>query len=475
MADNLCMIKSVKERMTNWTVQAMVIERGYPRVTSGDQTYQKLVLIDSEGTQIQCTIWNADIQVLEDTLELYHSYSISNAKVDMTPPDFQLFDNPLQWTLSCRTPIEEISDAVYDIRYVKYQFVPLQDLGEYVHNNRGFDVLFTVLHVGTKRTTKDNSTIQNIIIIDASNVPTTLVLWDQFAEHEGEIMGTLEGPFPIVQATRMKVSTFQGFQLATKGSSTFSFNPPIPAAKKLRAWCMANAKAIHKLPMPERNMNVTPLRNETPNKKEFKHVNQLPTIVDKQEFHWVQAICKVVDLTQQFWYLTCSKCNHATNAMSDGPFWCNHCKQRVSPVANLKFNVELSDQTGSIVATVFPRDAEGMFGITAEYMKENIKQGELSASAIEKLCQDVEYDVRVKAYNYTKYRLPKCLYSIHQYDLPSKTKRGKTAENAGGSTSKIEKPRKKARRQLFLNEQSNASTNEDDLPLAVAFRTKKKE
>lgn len=56
----------------------------------------------------------------------------------MTPPDFQLFDNPLQWTLSCRTPIEEISDAVYDIRYVKYQFVPLQDLGEYLHNNRGF-------------------------------------------------------------------------------------------------------------------------------------------------------------------------------------------------------------------------------------------------------------------------------------------------------------------------------------------------
>lgn len=83
--------------------------------------------------------------------------------------------------------------------------------------------------------------------------------------------------------------------------------------------------------------------------------------------------------------------------------------------------------------------------------------------------------MRVKAYNYTKYRLPKCLYSIHEYDLPSKTKRGKTAENAGGSTSKIEKPRKKARRQLFLNEQSNASTNEDDLPLAVAFRTKKKE
>lgn len=41
---------------------------------------------------------------------------------------------------------------------------------------------------------------------------------------------------------------------------------------------------------------------------------------------------------------------------------------------SLKFNIELSDKTGSIVATVFQRDAEGMFGITAEYMRENIQQ-----------------------------------------------------------------------------------------------------
>lgn len=48
MGDKLWMIKNVGEGMTNWTVQAMVIEKGYPRVTSGDQTYQKLMLIDSE-------------------------------------------------------------------------------------------------------------------------------------------------------------------------------------------------------------------------------------------------------------------------------------------------------------------------------------------------------------------------------------------------------------------------------------------
>lgn len=41
---------------------------------------------------------------------------------------------------------------------------------------------------------------------------------------------------------------------------------------------------------------------------------------------------------------------------------------------SLKFIIELSDKTGSIPATVFQRDAEGMFGITAEYMKENMQQ-----------------------------------------------------------------------------------------------------
>ncbi|KAG5537195.1 hypothetical protein RHGRI_024583 [Rhododendron griersonianum] len=475
MADNLLMIKNVKEGMTNWTVQVMVIERGYPRITSADQSYQKIIVVDAEGTKMQCTIWNTDIAVLEDTLQLYHNYAISNARVDMTVPDFRIFDSPLQWTLSGRTPIEEIPHIVYDIKCVKYEYVPLRDLGEHIRSNRGFDVLFAMVSVGTKRATKDNHVIQHITIIDESNAPTTLVLWDQYVEQEAEVMGRLEGPFPIVQATRMKVNLYQGYQLATRGSSTFTFNPPTPAAKKLRAWCMANSKAIEKMPIPERSVGVTPLRTETPDKDEFKCVNELPIIVEKQEFHWVAVSCKVVDLTQHFWYSTCSKCNNATDAMADGPFWCNYCKKRMSPVVNLKFNIELSDKTGSVIATVFQREAEGMFGINTDYMKENIQQGKPSPSAIEKLCQGVSYAVRLKVYNYTKSRLPRCLYSVHEYDLLAKTKRKKkSSKKSDVSSSGAEKPSKKTQRQLFQDKHYDDSTNEDDLPLAVAFQKKKK-
>lgn len=44
---------------------------------------------------------------------------------------------------------------------------------------------------------------------------------------------------------------------------------------------MANAKKIDKLPGPDTNTSVTPLRADTPNKDQFKCVNELPTVVDK--------------------------------------------------------------------------------------------------------------------------------------------------------------------------------------------------
>lgn len=82
--------------------------------------------------------------------------------------------------------------------------------------------------------------------------------------------------------------------------------------------------------------------------------------------------------------------------------------------------------------------------------------------------------MRVKAYNYTKSRLVGCLYSVHEYDLLSKTKRGKSVKNVGGSTSTTEKPRKRARRQLFVDKDCDASNDEDDLPLAITFQKMKK-
>lgn len=89
-------------------------------------------------------MWNADIEILKDTLKVFHTYSISNSKVENTPIEFCVFDHTLQWTLSCRTPIEQISMPGLNVRGLKFQFVPLKDLSEHIGNDQGFGMFRSI-------------------------------------------------------------------------------------------------------------------------------------------------------------------------------------------------------------------------------------------------------------------------------------------------------------------------------------------
>ncbi|KAI8538653.1 hypothetical protein RHMOL_Rhmol09G0121400 [Rhododendron molle] len=43
------------------------------------------------------------MSVLKDTLKIYHTYTISNAVVNETPPKHRVIDNDHQWLLYGRT------------------------------------------------------------------------------------------------------------------------------------------------------------------------------------------------------------------------------------------------------------------------------------------------------------------------------------------------------------------------------------
>ncbi|KAG5532703.1 hypothetical protein RHGRI_027112 [Rhododendron griersonianum] len=165
MASNVKMLKDMVTGDSNWTAEVMVIEKGFPRLTEKNRLYQKLVFIDSEGTKIQGTIFQEDMSVLKDTLKIYHTYTISNAVVNDTPPKHRVIDNDHQWLLYGRTPIEEVEVKSLSIRALKYNFIPLTDLGEHTNSREGIDAIFAVLKVGTPKRTKE-TWVQNILIID---------------------------------------------------------------------------------------------------------------------------------------------------------------------------------------------------------------------------------------------------------------------------------------------------------------------
>lgn len=73
-------------------------------------------------------MFGQNIKILEETLKLYHTYSITNATVTETPQMFRFLENKCQLAIKARTPVEEIHIDGLTQRTVKYNFTPIAAL-----------------------------------------------------------------------------------------------------------------------------------------------------------------------------------------------------------------------------------------------------------------------------------------------------------------------------------------------------------
>ncbi|THG09958.1 hypothetical protein TEA_006274 [Camellia sinensis var. sinensis] len=73
------------------------------------------------------TIYGNDIEVLENTLQIFETYSISNAIVRHVA-EHRIVPNEYQWNLHGRTPIEETEDDQLTLHNLSFNFTPLNDL-----------------------------------------------------------------------------------------------------------------------------------------------------------------------------------------------------------------------------------------------------------------------------------------------------------------------------------------------------------
>ncbi|KAH7842385.1 hypothetical protein Vadar_004713 [Vaccinium darrowii] len=257
MAKQVYMLKGIRENTINWTTQVTVIERGFLGLTKTNNLYQKVVMVDAEGTKVEGIIFGRHIKLLRHTLKVYHTYSISNAMVRKTPTQYRVIDNDYQWFIYARTRIEENPAKILNIDCAKYNFVPLRQIQKHKNSREGIDVLFAVLFVAAPRKTK-KTYVQDILVID-------------------------------------------------QGRNSIGF--------KLFARC--------------------------------------------------------------------------------------------------NFHVQLSDSTGIVIATVFGDEAEKMFGITTNYLKQNTKQGKLSKTAAELLARGSEFVVQIRAYKCQEAASNHCLFTVN--------------------------------------------------------------
>lgn len=71
---------------------------------------------------MEATIFDFDISLLRNTLEIQHTYIISNAKVSAMTDRFNKFKYPYQWTISRRTAVQPENYAPISMTNLNYKY-----------------------------------------------------------------------------------------------------------------------------------------------------------------------------------------------------------------------------------------------------------------------------------------------------------------------------------------------------------------
>ncbi|KAG5537862.1 hypothetical protein RHGRI_025084 [Rhododendron griersonianum] len=280
MAPNIIPLKDVTLTSRNYTVQAMVIEKNIPRRSKTNSSlYQRIMLQDKEGNKMQATIFGYNVKILESSLNLYRTYSITNATVTKTLEIFRFLENKNQLAINGHTPVEEIQIDGLTMRTMQYNFTPISALPQIKQPDPRLDVVFAILNVGPRKYI-NKSYVVDVRIVDQSLQPSILSLWDQFSEYEAPAMANLPGTFPVAIGLQLKTSKYYGQTLATRNTSSFIFDTVIPESTALQSWAVANTEKLREMAATEPAQVPIPRPDENPEDHTTKIAN-LPISVEK--------------------------------------------------------------------------------------------------------------------------------------------------------------------------------------------------
>ncbi|KAI8522726.1 hypothetical protein RHMOL_Rhmol13G0019300 [Rhododendron molle] len=162
-------------------------------------------------------------------------------------------------------------------------------------------------------------------------------------------------------------------------------------ARGSRTTNMVTIKAL-----PDNNSNPSAMiRESQPPKELMTKIANLPTMVDTQ-----------------FYFVACHKCKRGTDAYDDDEMWWNQCNQQLPPMATLKFEIEVTDSTGSITATIYDTEAENIFNVTVAEIKEICPDGQLTPIVKQKLSTPTWCDINLKVYNYNFGGISQCKFTV---------------------------------------------------------------
>ncbi|KAL5579887.1 hypothetical protein UlMin_012329 [Ulmus minor] len=369
-------LKDITIGTKGWTAKVIVEAKGMPRSSQCSPVkYQRMILRDSAGTKVQATIFESDIDKFSDVLTLYRTYYISNAVVKTILPQHRIANNDFQWHINSKTVVEEVTEEYSSISVLPHNFVPFSEFSKYMNSDVYVDVIGVVIDAHLTReipTVNGPQKIQELLLVDQQLIPKIFTMWDQFIDNECAAIVKNIKTKPIIAAYRIRIVSFNGGSMSTKGSSTFVINPDIPEATRLKSWCVDNKAELEQLTLKKSYVGSSSSAIRAPAPHEIIEVKDIQCLEEKQTTFWLQAKISIPHLNQKYWYMACNKCYRRTNIDYKQTFDCVHCAEKQArAMPRCLLEVQLSDKTGALIATLFGENAEKFICCSAETLMQN--------------------------------------------------------------------------------------------------------
>ncbi|KAM7266950.1 hypothetical protein ACFE04_009116 [Oxalis oulophora] len=361
----------------NWTIKVRVTSKGSMRTyknARGEGCVFNVELTDQDGTQIQATMFNEAAKKFFDKFELGKVYYISKGTLRVANKQFKTVENNYEMTLNENSIVEEASNEEVFVPEIKFNFIPIDQLGPYVNGKELVDIIGVVQNVSPTmsiRRKSDNETIhkRDITVADESKKTVVVSLWNELATGIGQELLDIADTSPIVAIKSLKVGDFQGLSLSTVSKSSVKINPDLPEANKLRSWYDSEGKETTMVAIGS-GMSPSPngARSMFSDRVSLSHIIANPSLGDgKPVFFNIRAYISFIKPDQTLWYRACKTCNKkVTEAMGSG-YWCEGC-QKNDEECSLRYILmaKVSDASGEAWVSAFNQEAEKILGLPAE-------------------------------------------------------------------------------------------------------------
>ncbi|XP_075080354.1 replication protein A 70 kDa DNA-binding subunit B-like [Nicotiana tabacum] len=352
-------ISKVPKYSSDWVIKVFVVRRSkvipYKNQRNGG-VFKTRILVDEEGTKIQATLFNKHVEKWKDFFEPNRSYFIINGRLDRVNPNyFSTFPPNNSQIAFCSWKRRLTDDTIFDVVAILVTVKPL---------------------IGEGRSRR-----REIIVTNERSDLTSITLWGDFAENDGELLEKMKYDKPILGFCDVRVSIYKGnFGISSIPVSSVLINPTIQKATELRNWRDS---------MKAENKDIALIPTKTmKSAKEVKLVDIMDGVLaDAHEIYYKFKV-KITDIINKDepWYSSCKKYFKRVDVIKDTAT-CGNCNiENVDYESRYCLRIEVYAGERRVRVILFDA-AEYLFGCDVkEYIQSiSTKEANLSEEIVAKI------------------------------------------------------------------------------------------